>query len=40
MLKRFKMIDNKTSFTFMNENFFNIVIFFNDKYWVDADIVY
>ena len=32
MLKRFEMIDSKTSFTFMNKNFFNIIMFFNDEY--------
>ena len=32
MLKRFKITDNKTSFTFMNENFLNIVTFVDDEY--------
>ena len=40
MLKRFKMINNKTSFIFMNENIFNIVTFFDDEYWIDVDIIY
>ena len=40
MLKRFKITDNKTLFIFMNEDFLNIVIFFDDKYRIDVDIVY
>ena len=32
MLKRFKMIDNKTLFIFINENFLNIVTFVDDQY--------
>ena len=32
MLKRFEMTDNKTLFILMNENFFNIVTFFNNEY--------
>ena len=32
ILKRFEIIDNKTSLIFINKNFFNIVTFFDDKY--------
>ena len=40
MLKRFELIDSKTSFTFMNENFLSIVTSFDDEYRADADTVY
>ena len=34
------MIDNKTSFIFMNENFLSIITFFDDEYQINVDIVY
>ena len=40
MLKRFEMINSKTSFIFMNKNFLNIITFVDDEYRVDADIIY
>ena len=40
ILKRFKMINNKTSFTFMNKSFLNIIMFFDDEYRIDVNIVY
>ena len=40
MLKRFEIIDSKTSFTFMNKNFSSIVTLFDDEYRIDADIIY
>ena len=40
MLERFEMTDSKTSLIFMNENFSNIVMFFDDEYRIDVNIVY
>ena len=40
MLKRFKIIDNKTSFILINESFLSIVTFVDDEYQIDADIIY
>ena len=40
MLKRFEITDSKTSSTFINENFSNIVTFVDDEYRVDVDIIY
>ena len=40
VLKRFEMTDSKTSSTFMNKSFSNIITFVDTEYRADADIIY